>query len=141
MLTRKALPPVVAAVLAAVLPVALMAATPASANTNTTKYGSTGSPDRVLRHGCHDYRYHYKVTVPTNDWTLETFLVDPTGEKLASGAFASESDPDVGHGNWHICKPSTRPGTFKIKAKITFYNGPDSTKAWFKPSYFKLTAP
>lgn len=105
---------------------------------NTSKYGHTGSPDRVLRHGCHNYRYHYVVKAPTNDWTLETFLVDPRREKLSSGAFASESDPRRGHGHWRICHTTTRPGTFKIKAKLTWYNGYDGHKVWFKPSYFRL---
>ena len=43
----------------------------------TSEYGHVGAPDRVLRSGCHDYRYHYVVTTPTRDWTLETFLRDP----------------------------------------------------------------
>ncbi|MGZ4498457.1 MAG: hypothetical protein ACXVWZ_13370 [Nocardioides sp.] len=133
---RKAIAAVLAT--AAATLVGVLAA-PASAY--TPEWGSTGSPDRVLRHGCHEYRYHYKVTVPTHDWTLETFLVDPTGDRLASGAFASESDPDRGHGTWHICKPSTRPGTFHIKAKINWYNGDTDHKGWFKPSHFRLTAP
>src|SRR3954453_4672975 len=39
--------------------------------------GRTGAPDGTLRSGCHNYRYHYVVATPTNDWTLETFLKDP----------------------------------------------------------------
>ena len=32
---------------------------------------------------------------PTNDWVLETFLVDPRGKKIASEAFISDSRPEA----------------------------------------------
>ena len=53
--------------------IVLLGVLPAGAT--TAKYGHTGARDRPLRDGCHDYRYHYVIKTPTNDWTLETFLV------------------------------------------------------------------
>ena len=104
-------------------------------------YGHTGAPDRVLRDGCHGYRYHYRVRPPTNDWVLETFLVDPRGDKIASGAFISDSDSKRGHGKFRFCRYNTRPGRFTIKAKLTWYNGYAEHKAWLRKSHFRLYRP
>src|SRR6476620_884563 len=129
---------------------ALVLATAAPGAASTPAYGRTGERDGVLRHGCHPYRYHYVVTTPTQDWTLETFLVDPGGNRLASGAFSAQSDPEHGRSHWRICRTSTRPGRFTIRAKVTWYTnepgplglpGTGTTKkhvAWFKPSHFRL---
>ncbi len=113
----------------------LVGTAPASAQTS---YGSTGAPDRVLRAGCHGYRYHYWVHPPTNDWVLETFLVNRYGKKVASGSFISGYDPRRGHGRFRLCRYSTRPGLFKIKAKLSWYSGYDGWTTWLKPSYFRL---
>lgn len=121
------------------LAVLLLGAVPATAS--TSKYGHTGSRDRVLRPSCHNYRYHFVVKAPTNDWTLETFLVDPTGDTLTSGTFSSESEADRDHSSFRICRPSTVPGRFKIRAKLVFYNGNDDHTVWFTPSYFRLRRP
>jgi hypothetical protein len=109
--------------------------------TTTSSYGHTHAADGTLRNGCHNYRYHYVVATPTNDWTLETFLVDPTGETLASGAFLSDSDPRRGHGRFRFCRYSTRAGTFTIRAKVHWYNGSEEHKAFFKNSHFRLRRP
>ena len=103
--------------------------------------GHTWAPDGTLRSGCHNYRYHYVIKTPTNDWTLETFLVDPTGDTLASGTFISGTDPRRGPGRFRFCRYSTRPGTFTIRAKVHWYSGPGSEehRRWFKPSTFRLT--
>lgn len=118
------------------LAVLLLGAVPASAT--TSKYGHTGSRDRVLRPSCHNYGYHFVVKAPTNDWTLETFLVDPTGDTLTSGAFSSESEANTGHSHFRICRPSTVPGRFKIRAKLVFYTGNAPHTVWFTPSHFRL---
>lgn len=122
--------------LAAALAGLLLVAAPASAN--TSEYGHTGARDRVLRPSCHNYRYHFVVKAPTNDWTLETFLIDPTGDTLASGAFSSESEDNRDHGHFRICQFNTRPGRFAIRAKLTWYRGSDGHVVWFKRSHFRL---
>src|SRR6476659_61339 len=119
------------------LALGLLAASPASAA--TSRFGHTGAPDRVLRSGCHDYHHRYVVDAPTHDWVLETSLIDPTGERLGSGAFISDSDPERGQGVFRLCRQSTRPGTFKIRAKLHWYDGYDAHRVYFKKSYFRLT--
>ena len=119
--------------------VGLLPAAPASAN--TSEYGHTAAPDRTLRSGCHGYRYRYVVKAPTNDWTLETFLIDPRDENLASNSFIAESDPRRGHGKFRFCRYSTRTGRFTIRAKLTWYNGSAEHVVRFKRSHFRLTRP
>lgn len=114
----------------------LLPAAPATAWTDD--FGHTRSRDRVLRHGCHDYPYRFVVKAPTDDWTLETFLIDPTGEGLGSGAFSSESDPDRGRSEFRICRYTTQPGRFTIRAKLVWYRGYDEHIVRFKPSHFRL---
>ena len=104
----------------------------------TSAYGRTHADDGRLRDGCHNYRYRYVVDAPTHDWTLETFLVDPHGDTLASGAFLSDSDPERGSATFRFCRYSTRAGKFTIRAKIHWYNGSEEHKAFFKPSHFRL---
>jgi hypothetical protein len=119
--------------------VALAGAPPAGAW--TTRFGHVGAPDRVLRPGCHHYRYHYLVRPHGHDWAAETFLVDPRGDGLASGLFDPDSDPKRGHGNFIICKASTRPGIFTIRMKVSIFKGPDPTVHWVKKSHFRLRRP
>jgi hypothetical protein len=122
-------------VVAAGLAIVVIGALPAAGS--TSRYGHTGAADRQLRDGCHNYRYHYVIKTPTNDWTLETFLVDPTGDTLASGTFLADSDPRRGKGRFRFCRYSTRPGTFTIRAKVHWYDD-TAHKRWFKPSTFRL---
>jgi len=123
-------------VVAAVVALVAIGAVPAAGS--TARYGSTGAPDRKLHDGCHNYGYHYVIKTPTNDWTLETFLVDPNGETLSSGTFFADSDPRRGHPAFRFCRYSTRAGTFTIRAKVHWY-GADQHMRWFKPSHFRLT--
>lgn len=132
--------PAILALLTTILSGLVVVAGPAG-GALATSYGHTGAPDRVLRDGCHGYRYHYRVRPPTNDWVLETFLVDPRGDTIASGAFISDSDPKRGHGKFRFCRYNTRPGRFTIKAKLTWYNGYAEHKTWLRKSHFRLYRP
>jgi hypothetical protein len=111
----------------------------APADGETSSPGHTRAADGRLRSGCHNYRYHYVVATPTDDWTLETFLVDRTGETIASGALLSDSDPRRGGARFRFCRYSTRAGEFTIRAKVHWYNGSEEHEAFFKPSHFRLT--
>ena len=126
---------IVAATLVAVL-TGLLPGAPASAN--TARYGHTARRDGTLWPSCHDYRYRYVVKAPTNDWVLETFLIDPTGTRLASNVFGSTSEPRRGRGTFRFCRYSTRPGRFTIRAKLTWYNGSTEHRVRFLPSHFRL---
>jgi hypothetical protein len=101
-------------------------------------YGRTSARDGVLRQGCRDYRYRYVVTAPTDDWTIETFLDDRTGETIASGTFISDFDPNPNRPFFRFCRYSTKPGRFTIRAKVHWYNGSEDHKVWLMPSRFRL---
>ncbi|MGB0100734.1 MAG: hypothetical protein WBP61_10690 [Nocardioides sp.] len=100
--------------------------------------GRTRAPDAVLRHGCHDYRYRYRLDIRTNDWTLETFLDDRTGETVASGAFIAESDPKRARSAFRLCRYSTHTGRFTIRAKLIYYTDSGRHRVWLKRSHFRL---
>jgi hypothetical protein len=134
------------------LAAAVLLFTAAPAEAWTTAYGRTSAHDRVLRHGCHTYRYHYVVDAPTHDWTLETFLVDRTGETVSSNALSSDSEPERGYRHFGLCRWNTVPGRFTIRAKLIWYRKPSEReqllgeapkghRAWFKPSHFRMHRP
>jgi hypothetical protein len=111
----------------------------------TTAYGQVGSADRALRPGCHHYRYHYVVKAPSDDWILETWLLDPRGRPRGSGDFAPGSDPTSGHGHFGVCRSTVVPGRFTIKARLSWYTAgmlptdpPIEHTRWFKPAHFRL---
>jgi len=119
---------------------------PATAHDHWKPWGATRAPDQTLRPGCHGYRYHYRVSPPTNSWMAEIFLVNRKGVGLASEAVFTESDPKKGWLKWRICRPSTVYGKHKIKMKVTYDpdpggHTPDVVSGWVKPSYFRLTRP
>jgi hypothetical protein len=118
---------------------ACLVAAPATAS---SEYGRTAAPDRVLRAGCHNYGYRFRVTAPTDDWTLETFLRDPDGENLASGAFLSDADGHLRHSRFRFCRYSTRPGVFRIRALLTWYGDfGEEHRVWLETSRFRLSRP
>jgi hypothetical protein len=105
-------------------------------------YGHTSAKDGILRRGCHDYPYRYVVTAPTDDWALETFLDDRTGETIASGAFNSDSDPARNRTHFRFCRYSTYAGKFTIRAKVHWYgDSGEDHKVWLEPSHFRLRRP
>ncbi|NYD41426.1 hypothetical protein [Nocardioides panaciterrulae] len=101
-------------------------------------YGRTDAPNGVLRAGCHGYRYHWRITPPTHDWLLETFLRGPGGKRLASGMFDSDSEHERDHSRFRFCRYSTRPGRFTIRAKLTWYKGYEQRTVRLRPSHFRL---
>ena len=118
---------------------------PTTAWTWTSTYGHVGAADRVLRHGCHHYRYHYVVKAPTHDWILETWLFDPRGRPRGSGDFTPGSDPRRGHAHFGICRSTVVPGRFTIRARLTWYTAgmlplspPVQHHRRFKPAHFRL---
>jgi hypothetical protein len=104
-------------------------------------HGYTHARDGVLRRGCHDHRYRYVLTVRTDDWALETFLDDRTGETIASGAFTADSDPKRGPGVFRFCRYGTHAGRFTIRAKLSYDNGAGERRVWLTPSHFRLRRP
>jgi hypothetical protein len=114
----------------------------------TAGFGHVNAADRVLRHGCHHYRYHYVVKPGSDDWMLETWLYDPRGKQRAAGDFLDGSDPKNGHGAFGICRSTVVPGRFTIKARLRWYtpgplpiDPPTQHTRWFKPAHFRLARP
>jgi hypothetical protein len=135
-----------AATSAALLTAGLLAGsvTPAAAHTGAEKhdmaqYARTWAKDQVLRPGCRSYTYRYKVSPPSDQaWGLETFLVGPGGDSVSSGALHSGSDRRKGRDTFEFCSTSTRPGKFKIRAKLTYYVGFTAHDGWADRTRFRL---
>lgn len=101
--------------------------------------GSTHARDGRLRSGCHDYGFRYRLNIRTNDWTLETFLRDPGGENIASGAYVADADPKRNRAaHFRFCRYTTQPGRFTIRAKLVYYNASGEHTVWLERSHFRL---
>lgn len=114
------------------------------------RFGRVWAADKVLREGCHYYRYQYVVRPRTNDWFMETFLRAPSGRTIASGGFHVGADPRRGDGRFRFCDDVTRAGRFKIAGKLTWRRcndlpGPTQSCTrvvrWVKPGYFRMRRP
>ncbi len=124
--------------MASVITGALLVVGMPAATAGDPDFGRMWRGDGVLRSGCHNYKYHYKVTSPKPDWALETFLVDENKETIASGGVISEVDPKRGTQKFRFCKYNTSPGKFKVKGKLTYRDGYDQWVVWVKPGFFRL---
>lgn len=116
---------------------------PTSALAGDSEYGRAFRKDGVLRAGCHTYVVRYVVrpgnVQPGSDWALELFLMDKRGQGVASDAKDSEFDPKRGKGNMNVCRATTVPGRFKIRGKLSVYDGYDlADEVWIKPGFFRL---
>lgn len=100
--------------------------------------GSTRAPDGVLRKGCRRYSFDYTVTTQHDDWTLETSIRDRTGRAVASHALLGPGDPKAGRKTFTLCRWSTRPGRFRIRAKLTSYDSSQGSAVQLPVSTFRL---
>lgn len=121
----------------------LVTTLPAPAVAGSAEYGRTFRKDGVLRSSCHDYRFNYVVkpgnVTPGNDWALELFLLDKRGVGVASDAKDASFDPKRGKGVFSVCRATTVPGRFKIRGKLSVYDGFDPVEeVWIKPGFFRL---
>ena len=128
----------------------LVGALVAPAEAGNIKFGRVWAADKVLREGCHGYRYQYVVRPRASDWMFETFLHAPSGRTLASNTVDSDVSRRRDSGHYRICGYATRPGRFKIAGKLTWQTcnnlpGPfhECTKhvRWVKPGYFRMRRP
>jgi len=88
--------------------------------------GTTSAPSGTLRNGCHRYTYTYAVQVPTDDWTLEISIVDRRGLGAASFAFIGPADEKTQTPAYRLCRSSTVPGRFRIRAMLNWYDDPST---------------
>ena len=131
---------------ALVLAAGLLVAAPAGAG--DADYGRAWRADGVLKGGCNKYGFNYRVRPKSQDWAVEFFLVDPTGEGLGTIIKDDAIDPKRGRAKFKICRNTTQPGLFKIRGKLTIYKdepfpgtGQTQTVKWIKPARFRLRAP
>ncbi|WP_341927222.1 hypothetical protein [Nocardioides psychrotolerans] len=120
---------------------AASAATTAAETTGAASWGSTKAPDQVLRKGCRDYRFFYKITTPNNEWQAEMFITDPKRRPIASVLADAGSQPRQGILSFRTCRASTTPGRFKIRMRVTYTEGYEKHVGFVKPSYFRLVSP
>jgi len=106
------------------------------------EWGHTSAEDGVLKRRCRNYRYSYEIHPPKGDWALETFLVGPGGNHLASGAMVIGMDSTTGTDRFRFCRASTRPGVFKIRALLSVQDssGKDYVSGWLPVTKFRLRA-
>jgi hypothetical protein len=106
-------------------------------------WGKTSAKNGVLKKRCRNYPYTYAITPPEGEWGLETFLIGPKGKPLASGAFVIGQDGLTGKGRFRFCRPITRPGVFKIRAKLSVqeFSGKNYREGWLPVTRFRLRSP
>lgn len=107
------------------------------------EWGKTATKAKILKRSCRNYRYTYEITPPEGVWALETFLVGPGGVNLASGGQIVGFDGLKGTDKFRFCRPSTRPGVFKIRALLSVQDesGKDYRQGWLPVTKFRLRLP
>jgi hypothetical protein len=101
-------------------------AAPSHAQLTDDVGGTTSAPSGTLRNGCRRYSFTYAVQVPTEDWTLEVSIVDRRGHGVASFAFLGPADEKTQTPVYRLCRASTVPGRFRIRAQLSWYDDPST---------------
>jgi hypothetical protein len=99
--------------------------------------GEIGSRDGVFRDRCQQHPYRYRVRAGESDWSLELFLVDPEGERVGTGYEWKGADPARGRGRFRFCGRATRPGTYTVRARLTWDDG-HYHETWLEPRRIRL---
>lgn len=102
-------------------------------------WGKAVSKNHVLKRGCHDYGFRYKVKAPTKTWQAEVFFISPDGTGLAHSVFDSAIHKAKDRSTFTVCRPSTEVGKHKIKMKITYAKGTVMKQGRVKPTRFRFT--
>lgn len=104
-------------------------------------WGSIKAPDQVLRQGCRDYRFAYRITTPNDEWQAEVFVTDPRGRAIASVLVDAGSNPSQAVTTFRTCRVSTTHGRFKLRMRVSYNVGYEKHVGFVKPAYFWLTRP
>jgi hypothetical protein len=99
--------------------------------------GSVHSGDGVLERGCQTHPYRYRVRPRGSEWSLEVFLINPAGKRLATGYEWKGKDPRRGRGRFEFCSQTTRPGRYKVRSRLTWEDGRYHEK-WLEPRTIRL---
>lgn len=142
--TRRMLAPVAVAtaLLGLLLALALVPVSPAGAAKDRpfAEFAKTFRGDGTLKKGCKDYSYRHKITPPedADTWALEIFIVDGSGETVASDAVIKGADPKKGTRQFRLCRARTEPGKFRLRGKFTYKVGFDTFDGQIDPTRFSL---
>jgi hypothetical protein len=118
----------------------LVAGPPSPAEARDFKpWGSTSSKNHVLKRGCHDYTYRYRITPPTEQWSAEIFFVGPGKLGLGSGLLDSAIDPKRGTKTIEVCRATAPYGRYKMRMKVTFNRDREVIDGFVRPSFFRFT--
>ncbi|MDN4163559.1 hypothetical protein [Nocardioides abyssi] len=101
-------------------------------------WGKTAAPNGVLAKGCKKYPYRYKLTLPTDDWEVDLVIKDRRGNKVASAYLLSDSEQPQGKRWFRLCGPTTVPGKFVIRAKVSSWDGWEEDERRLPNSSFRL---
>ncbi len=109
--------------------------------TRPVTWGRTASTDHTLRQGCAHYRYRYRITAPTDEWSAELFLRNPKGRNVGSAFYLTPEDADRGVGTWKLCRTSAPAGRYTIRMRVTWEDLGDQTVGWVRNSTFRMVRP
>ena len=129
------------ALVASVLTLSLALAAPAHSGQKVRpEWGKTAAKNGFLKKRCKNYKYSYAITPPEGNWGLELFLRGPKGKPLAHDAKVIGQNPEKGTGTFRFCRPTTRPGVFKIRAKLSVQDefGNNYREGWLPVTKFRL---
>ena len=121
--------------------VVVSAPTSSEAARDFKPWGKASSKNHVLKRGCHDYTYRYKINAPTDQWSAEIFFVAPNGIGLAAATLDTNADKDKGKRKLTVCRHSAQYGRYTIKMKITYSEGRTIREGFVKPTKFRFTRP
>ena len=99
--------------------------------------GEVRSRDGRFERGCQSHGYRYEVRPHGSDWSLELFLIDSRGKRIANGYEWKGADPREGRGRFEFCAQSTRPGKFTVRSRLTWDDGEYHEK-WLEPRTIRL---
>jgi hypothetical protein len=103
------------------------------------EWGTISAENGVLKRGCRDYGYDYRITAPDRgDWDLNVTLVGPGGKELWFGYLYEGANPDEGTTTFRLCRAKTRPGRYKLKAVVSVQVHNEVTAGRLKTEKFRL---
>lgn len=109
-----------------------------------TDYGSLSAASTVIKPGCQDYSYSYRVNPPPNmDWDLFVYVKDPNGTNVGGGLLESGADGTSGSVAYELCSAQTLPGTYTLHGVLDYtnYGQAAPTEVVLPDAHFTLSAP
>jgi hypothetical protein len=135
---------ILATVIAVVLAVGLMSATPTvtAAPAFDNSIGIVKVPDQVRQGNCGSYRLRWRFNPPSDQWTVTANVRTPKGFSIVSQFWDSNARNKLartqGHLKVRICGSSIKTGRYKIQMKMIYTDGRDNVTVDRAPTYFRL---